>query len=364
MQESILYSRIKRVLSLCDGVDKILIANTNGMDPNFLYFTGFASGLFEYSYLILGNEGAKLITSKLEYETAKEQAVPGLEVLNFDEYEQGRRFVEAELSGKTIGINGAFLPYNSYNSIEERYRPGRLVDISRSLAQARLVKDDEEIGSIRKAVNITKWAMVLIQKELKEGVTEIEIASKFDSISGSLGSKEPSFSTIVCFGKNAALPHHSPDSTTLKYGDIVLIDAGAKINNYCSDITRTIIFGDDKEKIDDYIRKEDMIRTVKEAQLAAIRAIKAGVKGKVIHNIASEYIDTARGGVYKGTFIHSLGHSVGLEVHDGPGFSPLAEQEVEKNMVITVEPGIYLPGFGGARIEDDVLITENGAEVL
>jgi Xaa-Pro aminopeptidase len=205
---------------------------------------------------------------------------------------------------------------------------------------------------------------MLIQKEFKEGMTEMELAARFDSISASLGSEGPSFKTIVCFGANAALPHHSPDRTRLRYGDFILIDAGAKVQNYCSDITRTSIFGTDKSRIPDCEKKQEMLRIVKDAQLAALRKIAPGVTGLTIHMEAQRTIDTAANGRYKGTFIHALGHSLGIEVHDGPGFSPGAKQELEPGMVITNEPGIYVEGFGGVRIEDDILVTEKGAEVL
>lgn len=363
MEEQSLKDRIGRIFLECKNVEKIVIANTGSVDPNFLYMTGFTSGLFEYSYLLLDRSSVTLFTSGLEYRNAKEQAPDNMDVVQIKSAEELDKTFYGIINGKIIGLNGSFLPYKAYLSVKEKLKPKEVVDVSSAFAKIRLIKSEDEVKAVRKAASITKWAMLLIQKEFKKGMTEVELASVFDNISARLGSQGPSFKTIVCFGKNAAYPHHFPDETKLKYGDIVLVDAGAKVDNYSSDITRTFIFGESKD-IPDYDRKEEVYRIVKDAQLKAIKKIKPGLKGKDIHKIAADHIDNAEGGKYKGTFIHSLGHSVGIEVHDGPGFAPNGEQVLEPGMVITVEPGIYIPGFGGVRIEDDVLITKNGAAVL
>ncbi len=363
MTPELLKRRLGRVFDETN-FDKILILNTGSADPNFLYVTGFTSGLFEYSYLVLDKEKARLFTSALEYETAVAQKSIGLEVIRIESAEQFKSAMGKELDGLRIGINEAFVPVRSYKSIRKNYKTKRLLDATKAFERARLIKDEEEIANIRKAVGITKLAQVLIQKEFKEGMTELELSSKFDALCGSLGSDGPSFKTIVCFGKNAALPHHSPDQTRLQYGDFILVDAGSRSGNYCSDLTRTFVFGDDKARITDWDEKEKIIKIVKEAQVKAIRGIRPGVKGKDIDKIARNYIDRAENGRYKGTFIHSLGHSLGLEVHDGAGFSPNEETIIKEGMVITVEPGIYINGFGGVRIEDDVLVAVDGSLVL
>ncbi len=359
-------SRVKRVFGNCNkDLEHIVIANTGIADPNFLYITGFTSGLFEYSYLLISKRSVTLLTSILEYQTALSEAPSGMEVKCINNSKELSEHLEKFAEGKTLGINEGFVPYLMYKGIKKRAKPKKIVDISEAFSKARLIKDEEEISRIRKAAGITKLALVLIQKEFVEGMTEMQLASKFDSLSSSLGSEEPSFKTIVCFGKNAALPHHFPDDTKLRRGDFVLIDAGAKVKNYCSDLTRTFIFGEEVLKENNYyIEKKRMYDTVKQAQLKAIRAIKPGLKGKDIHNIAQEYIDSAFSGEYKGKFIHSLGHSVGIEVHDGQGFSPNSDLVLKPGMIISVEPGIYVTDFGGVRIEDDILVDENGALVL
>lgn len=359
MNKETFKARLSKIFKNAKGLDKVLLVNTGAVDPNFLYVTGFTSGLFEYSYLIFGRESCILITSALEYETAKEQASEGVNVVCIGSSEELKDVLSKELEGLRVGINESFVPVGIYKSLRKNYKAKKLVDVSERLEKARLVKDDSEIAKIRKAVGVTKLALVLIQKEFKEGMTEAELAAKFDSLSASLGSEGPSFKTIVCFGKNAALPHHFPDGTKLGHGDIILIDAGAKEKNYCSDMTRTFIFG--KERSGEL---EEMMRVVKDAQLKAIKAIRPGLRGKEIDKTARDYIESFDGGKYKGKFIHSLGHSLGIEVHDGPGFSPKEETVIRKGMVITVEPGIYINGFGGVRIEDDVLVTNGGSLVL
>ncbi len=363
MDKSEQLSRIKRIFSYVKGVDVIILMNNDNMDPNFIYLTGFTSGLYEFSYLIVEKYKATLFTSSLEYETAIESAPKGMEVVKMDPAVDFRSRISSMVKGKNIGMNEFFIPHGLYLLVTKRYQIEKTIDVSEALSKARLVKDDYEISTIKKAAGITKWALMMIQKAFKEGITEKELASKFDQISSSLGSSAPSFETIVCFGKNAALPHHFPDDTKLKKGDFILIDAGAKVDNYCSDMTRTFIFGDDKESVN-YKAQLRMMKVVKEAQLRAIHAIKPGAKGSAIHKIAQEYIDSVDDGFYKGKFIHALGHSLGIEVHDGPGFSPGMNQLLKPGMVITVEPGIYIPGFGGVRIEDDILVTSDGAEVL
>jgi Xaa-Pro aminopeptidase len=364
MENGNVAERLKKVFENAGKIDKIVIVNTGAQDPNFIYITGFTSGLFEYSYLVLEATSAVLFTSVLEYETAREQAREGLEIIKIESSEDLRKNMEEKIRGFRIGINGNFLPYNIYEAIMKRYNPASIDDVSDAFAKARIVKDKDEIENIKKAVSITKWSQMLIQKEFKEGITEMELASKFDSLSLSMGAQGTSFRTIVCFGRNAALPHHYPDSTKLREGDLILIDAGCLFNNYASDITRTFIFNKEKINPEDLAKMEEIIKVVKDAQVMAIRAIKPGMRGKEIDKIARNYIEGFGGGKYKGMFIHSLGHSVGIEVHDGAGFSPGEETVLKEGMVITVEPGIYINGFAGARIEDDILITKDGASVI
>ncbi len=356
-------NRYKRIFEKEKGIDAAVIMNTGVQDPNFYYFTGFRSSLFENNMLIVKRDRSYLLTYDLEYQDAVRQKFPGIEIIKMSDEQKARKLLLKEIKGKTIGINGQFLPLNYYNSMKVSYAPKKLMDISDTLTDTRMIKDSAEIADIKRAAKITKSAMQLIQKNFKAGITEVELARRFDEISRSLGSEGPSFDTIVCFGSNSALPHHSPDRTKLRKGDIILIDAGSKVNRYCSDITRSFIF--QKKNSEDYRKKKEMYDTVKEAHDLALKSIREGMQLSRVHYIAADYIDRKDNGRYKGRFIHSLGHSLGIEVHDGPGFSPAYSNiKAKAGMVITDEPGIYIKGFGGIRIEDDVLITEKGAVIL
>ncbi|MDE1846405.1 MAG: aminopeptidase P family protein [Candidatus Micrarchaeota archaeon] len=351
--------KIAKIFANAKNTDVIVLVNNNSQDPNFAYLAGYTSGVFEYDLLVFTKTRAYHITSQLEYQTALLQKHPEIKIVLRNKEGDHKKLLKRLINGKRVGINGSFLTVESYQAIKKKYTAKKMVDVSEAFAKARLIKDSQEIEEIKGAIRITKWAMLQIQQDFKEGITERQLAAKFDYISSSLGAQKPSFDTIVCFGKNAALPHHMPDETKLKAGDFILIDAGSKVNNYCSDLTRTFLFTKEKNK-----EMEEVYNTVKEARIRAIHAIKVGATGEEIHKVANDYIESANGGIYKGKFIHALGHSLGIEVHDGVGFWPGASQRLEAGMVITVEPGIYIEGFGGVRIEDDILITKDGAIIL
>ena len=360
-----LRNRVAKVFKATNRLRNILIVNTSSEDPNFIYMTDLLGGLFEGSLLLVSDSAVTLFTSPLEYELAKEQLRNGIKIVNLDRKEKVELLVKA-LKGKIVGINGSFVPYETYRHLKKRLKVKRFVDVSAAFEKARQVKDAQEIRRIKNANRITKKAIADTQKALKVGMTEKEAAAMFDSLILKHGADGTSFPSIVCFGRNAALPHHSPDRTKLRYGDFVLIDVGVKLDNYCSDVTRTMIFGTDKSRIKDYNKKVQILKTVKDAQSLAIKSIKEGQIGEKPHLIAERHINSVDNGRYKGTFIHSLGHSIGIEVHDGSGrfLTPGSKLVLKPGMVTSVEPGIYIPGFGGARFEDDIVVTRNGAIVL
>lgn len=355
-------SKIKRILSGAKEIDCILIANSNSMDPNFRYLTNFSSGLFEGSFLIVSKGRLKLLTSNLEYDTAISQAHGAIEVVRITGRDQLIKELSSELKGKALGLNYSFIPYSIYKFIKKSARPGSITDAYPALLLARLIKDEKEISYIKKAAAVTKKAMDAIEEKFRSGITEEALAFEFDSISASYGSSAPSFRTIVCFGSNAALPHHFPSKRKLGDKEEILIDAGATVNGYCSDITRTFI--EQCRASPRWERIKLMYDTVKKAQDSAITQIKEGNKFSSPHIAAEGVINSAVGGIFKGKFIHSLGHSVGIEVHDGGSLSPNSKGYMKKNMVFTAEPGIYIKGFGGVRIEDDILITSKGGVKL
>ncbi len=355
--------RIKRVFEGMKA-DAILIMNTGEKDPNFSYLTDFTDGVFESALLIVTKSGETLITNPLEYQIAKSQKPREMKIVNEKSFKQIVAHLKKNLGGKIVGINGSFMPYRSYKSLKKYSKAKKFVDVSSNLGIARSVKDGEELSRMRIANVIVKKALKNIQQYFKTGITEKEIAAKFNQLMQTYGASGPSFSTIVCFGANAAMPHHMPSNTRLKPNSFVLLDCGAKYKNYCSDVTRTFIFKPDKRS-EKYKRMIDMYNTVKKAQALAMTQIKSGVKQSVAHNTAEKVINTASGGIYRGKFIHALGHSIGIEVHDpGAGLSPGLTKPLKENMVVSDEPGIYIQGFGGVRIEDDVLVTKKGGKII
>ena len=221
---------------------------------------------------------------------------------------------------------------------------------SLAVDQTRAVKDRHEIELMRASSHVNDLAMEQFKKLIHEGVTEVEVADQMLAIYKKLGASGYSFDPIVAFGDNAADPHHMPDDTVLEEGDIVLFDVGCVVNGYCSDMTRTVLIG----KCSD--RKREIYETVLKAQKAAIEAIKPGMKCSEIDAVARNIITEAGFG---DNFGHSLGHSVGIEIHEKPNFAPKSQDIVEIGNVITVEPGIYIEGFGGVRIEDLIAVAEN-----
>ncbi|EET90406.1 MAG: Xaa-Pro peptidase family protein [Candidatus Micrarchaeales archaeon] len=342
--------------------DSAVIVNSSNKDPNFLYFTDIEGGIFENDILVLSRNRATLITSALEYGIASASARPGLEVLMADTAEKNRRELKSLLEGKTVGFNSSFMPFGYYSFIKKYGAPKRMVDAAARLGETREIKDDEEIGRIRRAIQITKKSLDQIQDYFEYGIKETQLAARFDYLMGENGAQGKAFDSIVSFGKNSALPHHMPDNTRLKPNEYVLLDVGAKYRNYCADITRTFVFKPDKKSAR-YKRMERIYDTVKRAQDIGFRILKDGADGSSAQRAVEDYIDHAAHGAYKGMFIHSLGHQIGIEVHDGIGMSR-AQKILRSGMVVSDEPGIYVKGFGGVRIEDDVLITKSGAKML
>ncbi|MGI0100326.1 MAG: M24 family metallopeptidase [Candidatus Micrarchaeaceae archaeon] len=346
------------------GADVIFLMNTSHHDSNFTYMTGFTSGDFEYNTLIVTKRGMVLPVSELEYEIAMEQRPSNMSVVKIDSRKQLGDILKKHIKSKVVGVNGSFLPYLSYKNLKKLAKPKEVIDVSKAFHDARSVKYAYEIGKIRKANSISKDSLEELKPELKAGMSEKELAGRLEYFMRKRGSGGTAFKTIVSFNGNAALPHHMPDNTKLAPNSIVLIDFGATFNNYCADVTRTFMFKPEKSS-QRHKRFTEMHSIVSQAQHMALEAIKEGVTGESVHIIAANYIDKAKGGKYRGTFIHSLGHSIGLDVHDmGPGLGYGVKDRLKANMVVSDEPGIYVVGFGGVRIEDDVIVTKSGAKML
>lgn len=342
--------------------DAIILMNTDVTDSNLAYLTGM-NGVFEQSIAIATKSGVKFLTYQLEYQSAMVQRPKNVTVVNIDSKTALQRELSA-LKGKTIGVNESFLPYRYYRFLKKHTGAKKMKDASAELARARSVKDADEIHNITVANRIAKKAFNQIADHFEQGVSEKQMAAAFDNLMRLNGADEPSFRTIVAFGSNTAMPHHFPNNTRLRPNSLIIIDAGAKYRNYCSDITRTFIFKPEKRS-PKYARMLEVYDTVKKAQKLAFNTIKPGTLCGEVHDAADRFINSVNNGAYKGRFIHALGHSIGLDVHD-PGFyiSHGSDTKLGQGMVFSDEPGIYIPGFGGVRIEDDVVVTKGGAKML
>lgn len=221
--------------------------------------------------------------------------------------------------------------------------------------RVRMCKDEEEKEFMREASRLNDLAMEKLQCLVNKGYTEKEMGAKLEEIYEELGAEGFSFEPIIAYGPNGADPHHDPDNSKGKLGDSVILDIGCKKNSYCSDMTRTVFLGEPSAK------GKEIYEIVREANERAIALVKPGVKFSEIDAAARDYIDSKGYGKY---FTHRLGHSIGIEVHDLGDVSAVNHEEVKEGMIFSIEPGIYLTGEVGVRIEDLVLVTKEGCEVL
>ncbi len=353
--------RVQKILQYLDPKpDAIVLANATAphLDATFLYVFDVPAGLFEGSVAVAHPDGElDVLTAPLEAESAEQAAKRDPHVTV---HVVGREETDGELRKLlgnigTIGLNYRELTHEWFLRLERAFPETRWVDASNAIRRARVTKDANEIQLLRRAGEIGSRVGREIPDVLKAGMTELELAAEMEYRMNRYGASGTSFSTIVGFGPHSAEPHYSPAETKLRAGDSIVCDFGAYYRRYASDITRSFHFGR---------RDEEMKRvheTVQAAQQAALEAIRPGVLAKEVHLAAARVIDASP---WKGRLTHGVGHSIGLMVHDGWSYGPNAEDPLEAGMTFTVEPGIYLPGHGGVRIEDDIVVSKNGYEFL
>jgi Xaa-Pro aminopeptidase len=237
----------------------------------------------------------------------------------------------------------------------ELFASGELIPTAGLVETLRLVKDDGEVARIRSACAIADAALDKVRHRLSEGPTEAEFAAELDATMRSLGAADVSFETIVASGPNGAKPHHTPSERTIVDGDLVVIDFGALVDGYHSDMTRTVAVGDVGDE------RTRMLDVVLASQDAGVRAVAAGVSAAEVDRACRAVIDDAGWGE---AFLHSTGHGVGLDIHEEPRVSVRSAATLDAGQVVTVEPGVYLTGLGGVRIEDTVLVVDGGCDRL
>ena len=259
-----------------------------------------------------------------------------------------------ELGIKTLDIEENAMTVSLFRSLKEALpEEVSLENGSDLLTELRAAKDEAEIALMKEAQAITDRTFSAILKELKVGMTEKEVAARLTYLQMSFGAEKNSFDPIAASGPNSSMPHAVPTDRRIEEGDLLTMDFGCLYKGYCSDMTRTVCFGQPTEEM------KRVYETVKTAQETAISRIRAGVIGADIHRAAEEVIERVG---YGGCFGHGFGHSLGIEIHERPTAAPSNKEPVPENAVISAEPGIYLPGRFGVRIEDVTIYRANGAE--
>lgn len=323
--------------------------------PDLFYLAGYAS---EGCWGLVGSNYAYMFVPGLAQDQAASIA-KRFKVLSLKKASEAfAMVVDTALKHKatSIGYDPYRTPEAYINALRKQSGTKlKWVPIPNPTTPLRIKKDPEEIKALRKAGNLVARGFHHIQKIARPGMRECDLAAEFESYIRKNGAIKTSFDSIVAGGENAAYPHYITGDRILRKNDIVLCDIGALADGYCSDLTRTFFLG----KISPLGQK--IFDIVARAQKKAIQAVKPGVKTAQIDRIAREEIERAG---YGRRFIHSTGHGVGVEIHEAPWVSPASQEVLEPGMVITVEPGIYLEGWGGVRIEDTLLVTKTGYEIL
>nr|WP_218688376.1 MULTISPECIES: aminopeptidase P family protein [Mammaliicoccus]MBW0769898.1 aminopeptidase P family protein [Mammaliicoccus lentus] len=337
------FTNLRKVMEQ-KGLDAIVVLSPY----NRRYLSGFTG---TSGSLLITQDTKQLITDFRYIQQAKSQA-EDFEIIN----QNGpmiNKINELIQHGdyKNVGVEADLITYNEYQALNTD--EVQLSSIEGVIETIRMIKDDFEIKQIQKAADIVDETYEHILKWVKPGMTENEVNNEMEMFMRSKGATCSSFDTIVASGHRGALPHGVASNKVIEEGDMITLDFGALYEGYVSDITRTFAIGEPKEEM------KKIYNIVLESQLAALEQIKPGMTGKEADSIARDIISSYG---YGEQFGHSLGHGIGLEVHEGPALSQKSDIVLEENMCVTLEPGIYVEGLGGVRIEDDVLVTKNGLQ--
>ena len=336
------------------GLDGLLVTRPE----NQLYLSGFAGGEYLDATLLISADHAWVSTDSRYYEDVKQRAK------DFQLFEAGydRNKALGEFAAtakpRVMGFEVSHLTVAAFKDWSRAARKAgfKLKPTDGLVEELRVIKEPEEIATIRRAVELTDKAFAHFCAVVKTGLTELEAAWIIEEYMRKNGAEKVAFDLHVGSGLNGAMPHAIPGERRLARGEPIVVDIGCRIDHYNSDLTRTICLGQPSD--DQFIKIHKIVR---KAQEAAIKKIKAGVKGKRADAFARSVIDKAG---YGDKFGHGLGHGVGLAVHEAPRASQLSKDTYRSNMTLTIEPGIYIAGWGGVRIEDLVVIGDNGVETL
>ena len=321
--------------------------------PNVRYLTRFSGS---NAILVLGATDAVLLTD-FRYKTQAGLEVPPAIRARIESSSlwTGVWRTLAELGAQTVGFESSHLTHRDFQRLLEQGDRFTWRATTECVERLRARKDADEVARIREAGAVATSALARTIDSVRPGLSELEVCGILERHLREAGSEAHPFPPIVASGPRSALPHARAGRERIAAGDFLLLDFGATVAGYCSDITRTFVVGSANE------RQREIYAIVREAQERAIAGVRAGMEGREGDALAREWIDSQG---YGGEFGHGLGHGIGLEVHEAPRLSRLAEDSLPEGSVVTIEPGVYVPEWGGVRIEDDVLVTATGAELL
>jgi Xaa-Pro aminopeptidase len=330
---------------------------------NRRYLSGFRASDLQITEssgsLLITDDQCLLMTDSRYTEEATGEAT-GFDVRTYREGPvEGLIGLLAEGNPRRLGFEKDYVTWGLHQELEKRLRelsaPVRLVPLSGIVEDMREIKEETETGALRASGKRLCAVMKGAIEFMRPGLTEREVAWKVEELTREVGAEMPAFSPIVVSGPNSALPHGVPTDRILREGEPIILDLGVKLNGYCSDMTRTVFLGDPPAEF------KEIYGVVRSAQAAALEAILPGIESTFADKMARDIIHEAGFGRFFG---HGLGHGVGLAVHEGPRLAPRKPVTLKQGMVTTVEPGIYIPGKGGVRLEEMVLITNEGIEIL
>lgn len=319
---------------------------------DYFYLTGFSG---EESAVMVTTRDVHLISDGRFDEAIKKECPWGKKWLRKGQLNDEIAKVCKELKIRSLGVQPGHMTLADHGALRKLNKGTHLVNAPPIAATMRRLKGADEVKALGKALRIAQEAFAAMCAWIRIGFTELELAARLEYEMKKRGASEPAFPTICAEGTNAALPHAHPGQRKVKPGSAILFDWGARVGGYCSDLTRMVFVGSIPRRIG------EVYRIALEAQKRAIRGIRPGERMCDVDAIARDFITQAG---YGKEFNHGLGHGLGLDVHEPPSLSWRSKEKLEVGMVVTVEPGIYLPGVGGVRIEDDVLVTPTGCRVL
>ncbi|NTV12413.1 MAG: aminopeptidase P family protein [Desulfobulbaceae bacterium] len=329
---------------------------------NRRYLSGYKAGDMSISessgVLLVPRRGSPLLLTDFRYQLQAEREAVGWEVRL---YQRGLfpllQRILGELGIKSLGFESHYFLHQAATKLQKLATESNieLVPVTDLVERLRICKSPAELAKIRAAVRLNEEVFQEVYQQLKPGLSERQVALRIETLMRGKGAERPSFETIVASGPNGALPHAVPGERLLREGEPIVIDMGLVLDGYCSDMTRTVVLGE----MDDLTRQR--FRLVRQAQLAGMAAVRAGVSGRQVDRAARQVLVAAG---YGAAFGHSLGHGVGLAVHEPPSLSARYHRKLQAGMVVTVEPGIYLPEWGGIRLENMVEVTASGCKIM